>query len=105
MVYEDKNVDIYFTGLTEKGISFSVKNKTDISLTVQADSLSINGENIDNILMSDNIAPQSTGTVIAKCDVSSYEEVRTIGGQLRIVDLGSLKSVCKAKFVNVDVTE
>lgn len=104
LVYEDENVKIYFGRISEKGVEFLVENLSDLNLTIQADSISINGMSTNNIMMSDDIAPQSKGKVIARCeDFDINETVETVGGQLRIVDFKHDLKSYDATFVNIEV--
>lgn len=103
-LYEDERVKIYFKEIGERGVEFWVENLTDVNITIQADSVSINGISSNSIVMSDDVAPQSKGKVIAKCeDFGDVSKVQTVGGQLRIIDFdGSFESY-KATFINVEV--
>lgn len=103
LVYSDKKVEIYFSEITSRGVVFEVKNLTDINITIQADSVAINGYSTDDITMSDDVAPKSIGRVTAKCDdFDVSEKVYTVSGQLRIIDFRSWDSY-DAKFVNVEI--
>ena len=103
-VYEDENVIIYFDSLSANGVVFKVENLTDVNITIQADSISVNKESINDIMMSDDVAPQSIGKVTAGCGVDSTTPVSTIGGQLRIIDFSdTLFDSYNATFVNVAV--
>ena len=87
VVHEDDNVKMSFAGIGEDGVEFWLENRTDLNLTVQADSVSVNGISTSDIVMSDDVAPQSTGKVVAKCDDFSEDmEVENVGGQFSIVD-------------------
>lgn len=103
-LYEDERVKIYFKEIGESGVEFWVENLTDVNITIQADSVSINGTSSNSIIMSDDVAPQSKGKVIAKCDdFGDVSKTETVGGQLRIIDFdGSFESY-KATFINVEV--
>lgn len=104
LIYEDDNVKISYVEITENGVVFWVENLTDINITVQADSVAINGISTNDILMSDDVAPKSKGKVVARCDDFSIDtKVEKIGGQLRIVDFtNSLKSY-DATFSDVSI--
>lgn len=103
LLYEDDNVKIYFKCIGARGVEFWVENLTDVNLTIQADSISINGISTNDIMMSDDVAPQSKGKVVAKCnDFSGVDNVETVGGQLRIVDFSSWESY-DATFINVPI--
>lgn len=104
LVYSDNKVEIYFSEITSKGVVFEIKNKTDINLTFQADSISINGISTNDIGMSDDIAPQSVGKIVARCsDFSASEKVYTISGQLRVIDFSGSWTIYDAKFSNVEI--
>lgn len=106
LLYEDSNVKIYFSRITTKGVEFLVENKTDLNITIQADTVSVNGMSTDSILMSDDVAPQSKGKVVAECDdFSTNTVVETVGGQLRIIDFSKTwePHIYDAKFVNVPI--
>ena len=103
LVYSDKNVEIYFSKVTSSGVVFEVKNLSSINLTIQADSVAVNGISTSDILMSDDVAPQSIGKVVAKCsDYGDIEKVYNVSGQLRIIDFNTMKSN-KAIFTNVEI--
>lgn len=104
-VYEDEKVIISFSHLSDKGVVFEVENLTDINITIQADTLSINKHSISDITMSDDIAPQSIGEAVARCDVDSDDPVETIGGQLRIIDFERSFKSYNAKFINVPIEQ
>lgn len=104
LVYEDENVKIYFGRISEKGVEFLVENLSELNLTIQADSISINGMSTNDIMMSDDVAPKSKGKVIARCeDFNINETVETVGGQLRIVDFKHDLKSYDATFVNIEV--
>lgn len=97
-------MEIYFSGITNDGVVFEVKNISDINLTFQASSIAINGISTNDITMSDDVAPQSIGKIIARCsDFSTSEKVYTISGQLRVIDFSGSWTTYDAKFVNVEV--
>lgn len=91
-VYDDDNVTITFLTINAEGVVFEVDNKTDRNLTIQADSVSINGVSTDDIVMSDDVAPQSIGKVIARIgqkNILEALELDSIAGQLRVIDFAS----------------
>ena len=104
LLYEDDKVRISFAGINEKGVVFWLENLTDINITVQADSVAINGISTSGILMSDDVAPKSKGKIIARCDdFSSVGEVETVSGQLRIIDFNDSFKTYSATFTNVEI--
>lgn len=105
-VYQDDNVKLSFAGIGEDGVEFWIENRTDLNLTVQADSVSVNGISTSDIVMSDDVAPQSTGKVVAKCDDFSEDmEVENVGGQFSIVDFSKTWNpyYYEVTFANVSV--
>lgn len=101
-VYEDENVKITFTGVDDKGVNFIIDNLTDYTITIQARTISINGISTNSIIMSDEVAAQSKGTVTAQCsDFSSVNEFETITGELRIIS--DAWTTYSANFVNVEI--
>ncbi|MBC8390721.1 MAG: hypothetical protein H8E13_22060 [Actinobacteria bacterium] len=64
----------------------------------------VNKISINDISMSDDVAPQSIGKVVAGCRVDYKTPVSTIGGQLSIIDFSrSLFDSYDASFVNIVV--
>lgn len=103
LLYQDKKINIFYKGISEKGVVLSVENLTDVTITIQADAISINGESVNSITMSDDVAPQSTGDVVARFDVSPSTKAETIGGQLRIIDFEDSFKTYNAKFINIPI--
>ncbi|MBO4688151.1 MAG: hypothetical protein J5636_06515 [Clostridiales bacterium] len=93
LLYEDHRVKIYFYGVTEDGIAFEVENCSNITLAMQCDDLSVNGNHYqdNDIIMSDQIAPHSIGIAVAKVDFPD-DTVQKIGGVMRIVDISEFTS-------------
>lgn len=102
-VYEDDKVIIYFKEVTSDGVYFEVENLTDANITIQADSVSVNKRSTNDIVMSDDVAPQSIGTICARCEVDYSEPITTIGGQLRIIDFNDSFDTYDATFVNIPI--
>lgn len=106
IIYEDEYVKICFIRIGESGVEFLVENKTDYVLTIQADTVSINGYSTNDIVMSDDIAPKSKGKAIARCD--DFEEgmkVEKISGQLSVIDFSDelLKRSYNVKFIDFEI--
>jgi regulator of replication initiation timing len=84
LLHENDQFIIWFYGVTEKGIKFEVQNLTDDILTFQCDAVSINGISYTDFTMSDDVAPQSKGFIVAKMDTSEIEnEISSVGLYLR----------------------
>ena len=104
VLFEDTNVRISFAGIEENGVAFWVENLTNANITIQADSVSVNGASTNDIVMSDDVAPQSKGKVVAKCDdFTSITNVETVGGQLRVIDFNGSFESYDVTFVNVPI--
>ena len=103
-LFEDDKVKISYLKTTTNGMEFMVENKTDIVLTISADTLSINGLNISEmIIMIKDVSPKSKGRVVAPFDTSNYDSnVHTISGQFKVYDLNDF-DFFSIPFVNVKV--
>ncbi|MEH0979827.1 hypothetical protein AB1I92_28100 [Bacillus mobilis] len=103
-VFEDDRVKISFVKLETNGVKFLVENKTSTNITIQADSVSINGFSSNKIMMSDDVAPNSKGFVMAQTselnDVGSPEKV---SGNLRVIDFKDSFKTYDASFTDVVV--
>ena len=104
LVYSDEKVDIYFKEATSDGVYFTVRNKTDINITIQANSVSVNGYSTDRITMSDDVAPGCVGVVRARCTPGATgSAVYKVGGTLRIIDFNHSFDTYSASFANISV--
>lgn len=94
-------------GAEAEGVYFLVENLTDYGLTIQADSISLNKKSVNNIMMSDDIAPHSIGIIFARCEIDEdiAEAVEMVGGKLNVIDFEYRFNSYSAKFSNVDVTK
>lgn len=115
-VYDDEYVTIEFAGCTaekpyewmdkiEYYANFNVKNKTDVELTFQAESLSFNSISYKVAMGSDEVAPQSTGKISFKMDSEvPTTNISKTSGQISVIDFEKLfngNSSYKAKWVDV----
>lgn len=117
-VYEDKYVTIEFAGCTmekpyewsnlEYHANFNVKNKTDVELTFQSDSLSFDGISYKVNMGSDEVAPQSTGKISFRMeDVVPINGISKTSGVIKVIDMDYRengvfdKMSYDAKWVNV----
>lgn len=86
-LYSNNMFDIYYidtdisdySGVTVKLL---VKNKYSEKLTFQADTITLDGRSYSNILMSDDVAPNSTGVIEADVDDCKNFSPKSIGGNL-----------------------
>lgn len=108
LVYSDSNVNIYFHDVTtefdETYVNFNVKNKINKKLEFQADTITLDGISYNNIVMSDPVAPKSTGIISAHVEKAPYKQPQKVGGELHYFDEVIGKSVDKKiSFVNIKV--
>lgn len=106
VLYENDKVKIMFHRLTDDGIEFMVENKTNVVLTIFADTIAVNGVGVQGyIMMADDVSPQSKGVVDARFTTGGITgPVDTLSGQLRVSDMGTRSfSTIKATFVNIKV--
>ena len=95
--YSDDNVDISYLKAEQDGekvnVYFRIDNKTTSVLTIQCDSLSLNGESSSRSSGSEEIAPHSTGNIFIKCvfdlDYVDLNNITSLSGQLTIIDFGN----------------
>lgn len=112
-LYSDSNVTVYYSGVKKSEymsgtyeLTLKVVNKTSKKLMIQADAIAFNGECSADVLGSDTIAAKKTGN--AQFDVTvdtskvSLKNIKTISGQLRIIDAKSMKTIKKAAFTNIN---
>lgn len=103
-VYTDDKVTISFKDLTSEGIRFLVENKTNATITIQADSVALNGFSANNIMMSDEISPMSKGYVIARTtELVDAGEPATVSGGLSVIDFGESFDTYGVNFTNVKI--
>ena len=103
-LFEDDKVKISFISADASQVGFIVENKTDLEVTIQADSLAINGIGADGYIgMSEDVAPKSKQKAYAKCATNLNGDVKTISGQLRVIDFSRSWDPYAAKFVNVEI--
>jgi len=108
-VHKDEYVNIrYLECIMDRDreyMVFYVENNTDVELTFQANTLSINGESLGRVSGSDSIAAQSRGRVRFRTD-SSFPTMTpsTITGTLRVIDFSrELFRSYDVSFVNLEV--
>ena len=114
VLYKDNKVTIRFEDVTRESwygdyvIVFSVENKTNQTLTFQAESMALDGISLSSSkwIMSDEVAPQSTGRIYLKTEESVPLEPKKISGELHVIDFESddySNRSYNAKFVNVSL--
>lgn len=105
LVYSNSKINIYFQDVTteydETYVNFKVKNKSSKKLEFQADTITLDGISYNDIVMSDPIAPQSTGIISAQVEKAPYKQPKTVGAELRCFD--DNLNTDNISFVNVKV--
>jgi hypothetical protein len=104
VVYQDDKVIISFKEVSAEGVKFLMENKTDKELTVQADSVAVNGFSSNDITMSDAVAPQSKGYITARTsELADAGAPETLSGKLRVIDFTGNWETYDVTFTNVSV--
>lgn len=105
LVYSNSKINIYFQDVTteydETYVNFKVKNKSSKKLDFQADTITLDGISYNDIVMSDPVAPQSTGIISAQVEKAPYKQPKTVGAELRCFD--DNLNTDNISFVNVKV--
>ena len=110
LIHENEYFTIRFLGCEEgrdrEYMVFFVENKTDVELTVQANTLAINGENLGFVSGSSSIAAQSRGRArFRTTDEFPTLTPSTITGTLTVWDFSNtlLESSYDVPFVNLEI--
>lgn len=105
LVYSNSKINIYFHYVTteydETYVNFKVKNKSSKKLDFQADTITLDGISYNDIVMSDPVAPQSTGIISAQVEKAPYKQPKTVGAELRCFD--DNLNTDNISFVNIKV--
>lgn len=105
LVYSNSKINIYFQDVTteydETYVNFKVKNKSSKKLDFQADTITLDGISYNDIVMSDPVAPKSTGIISAQVEKAPYKQPKTVGAELRCFD--DNLNTDNISFVNVKV--
>jgi hypothetical protein len=105
-VYSDANVTISYKSADENGVKFLVENKRGKSLTVQANSVSVNGFSSNDIMMSDDISPNSKGYATAETtELADAGTPEKISGSLVVLDSESFDTLANVNFTDVPVNK
>lgn len=116
-VYADENCLIQFYTVEKDSkyyiAKFRVTNYTSRTLTFQSGCISFNGESTNNITLSDEIAPNSAGTIEMKLrdldmDYFDIQNIHKISGGFRIIDFNDDNfhegnQSYRIKYVDVEV--
>lgn len=116
-VYADENCLIQFYTVEKDSkdyiAKFRVTNYTERTLTFQSGCISFNGESTNNITLSDEIAPNSAGTIEMKLreldmDYFDIQNIHKISGSFKIIDFNDDdfhdgKQSYRIKYIDVEV--
>lgn len=116
-VYADENCLIQFYTVEKDSkyyiAKFRVTNYTSRTLTFQSGCISFNGESTNNITLSDEIAPNSAGTIEMKLrdldmDYFDIQNIHKISGSFKIIDFNDDnfhdgKQSYRIKYIDVEV--
>ena len=106
VVWQNDTVTISYKELNSEGVKFLIENKSDRSITVQADNVSINGFSVgsSDLMMSEDIAPNSKGYATAyTTSLSDAGTPEKISGSLNIVNTESFDTIADAQFTDVAI--
>ena len=112
-VHDDEYVQLSYVGLEKDSLgrhvlAFKVVNKTNVTLTFQADTFALDGVSLGTITGSNNVAAQSTGTV----RFTPREQIPSVApslltGAIRVIDFSNTlsgKQSYVVNFVNTAIT-
>lgn len=114
LLYEDQVVSIHYVSLEKDAYSddvvlkLRVENKVNYDLLIQNDTVVINGYCFNETIMSDPVAARTTAyveTTISNFNYNaiSLSDIRTVGGQFRIIDDTGSRNTYEAIFVNISL--
>lgn len=105
VLYSDNNIDVrFFKTYTEEkydriehGIYFQVTNKTDVELTFQSNSISVNGISYSKVSGSDSVSANSTGFIEFEFDEvfiapPKTSDVTSVTGQIKVIDFADMRN-------------
>lgn len=105
-VWEGNGVTIYFKEANNEGLKFLVENTNNKSVTIQADSVSLNGFSSNDIMMSDDISPNSKGYATAMTsELSDAGTPEKVSGNLTVIDSDTFDTIANAQFTDVPVNK
>jgi hypothetical protein len=109
LIHDDDYVSIRYLGCeinrNREYMVFHAENKTNVEVTFQANTLSINGESLGYVSGSDSIAAQSRGRIrFRTADPFPTMSPSTITGTLRVIDFSrELFRSYDVSFVNIEI--
>lgn len=94
LLFEDENLKISFNKCEGKYVYFEVENLSDIAVAMQSNLIILNDKKYigDQIVMSSDVAPHSTGLVRAKIETLDVDSVQKVGGSMKVVDVRHYES-------------
>lgn len=109
-LYSDSDIAIYYSD-TEKypysddeaDVHFYVKNKMDKSITIQADTVILDGRSYNQVVCSDPISAHSEGMIEVSIDNCKNFNPSTVGADLRYFDSDNFGSTVKMNLISKKV--
>lgn len=109
-LYSDSDIAIYYSD-TEKypysddeaDVHFYVKNKMDKSITIQADTVILDGRSYNQVVCSDPISAHSEGMIEVSIDNCKNFNPSTVGADLRYFDSDNFGSTIKMNLISKKV--
>lgn len=101
---EDDNIEVYYLRHSITTVYFRVKNKTSYPLTFQCKSIAFDGESTDDLIMSENIAPNSESVAVLECrGIFPTGDVSTLSGQFRYRIENENGDIETPSFSNIEI--
>lgn len=109
-LYSDSDIAVYYSD-TEKypysddeaDVHFYVKNKMDKSITIQADTVILDGRSYNQVVCSDPISAHSEGMIEVSIDNCKNFNPSTVGADLRYFDSDNFGSTVKMNLISKKV--
>lgn len=111
LLYDDNEISVYYSD-TEPGGYFSddevnvhlfVENKMNKSITVQADTVILDGITYNNVICSDPISANTRGMIELTVNNCTNSDPSTVGADLRYFDTNTLDNKVKLNIVSHSV--
>lgn len=109
-LYSDNDITVYYSDTEqypysddEADVHFYVKNKMGKSITIQADTVILDGRSYNNVVCSDPISAHSEGMIEVSIDNCKNFNPSTVGADLRYFDTDSYENDVKMNLVSKKV--
>lgn len=109
-LYSDNDIAVYYSDTEqypysddEADVHFYVKNKMDKSITIQADTVILDGRSYNQVVCSDPISAHSEGMIEVSIDNCKNFNPSTVGADLRYFDSDNFDSTVKMNLISKKV--